>query len=58
MVLSFGGKEDFGGRGRWISGFKASLVYTVSPRTAMATQRNPPPPTKVFLGVLIVLGEN
>jgi hypothetical protein len=26
--------------GRWISEFKASLVYRVSPRTAGATQRN------------------
>jgi hypothetical protein len=30
-----------GGRGRWISEFKASLVYRVSSRTARATQRNP-----------------
>jgi hypothetical protein len=30
-----------GGRGRWISEFKASLVYRVSFRTARATQRNP-----------------
>jgi hypothetical protein len=30
-----------GGRGRWISGFEASLVYRVSFRTALATQRNP-----------------
>jgi hypothetical protein len=30
-----------GGRGRRISEFKASLVYRVSSRTAMATQRNP-----------------
>jgi hypothetical protein len=29
-----------GGRSRWISEFKASLVYTVSSRTARATQRN------------------
>jgi hypothetical protein len=29
------------GRGRWISEFKASLVYKVSSRTARATQRNP-----------------
>jgi hypothetical protein len=29
------------GRGRWISEFEASLVYTVSSRTARATQRNP-----------------
>jgi hypothetical protein len=30
-----------GVRGRWISEFKASLVYKVSSRTARATQRNP-----------------
>jgi hypothetical protein len=30
-----------GGRGRLISEFKASLVYSVSSRTARATQRNP-----------------
>jgi hypothetical protein len=30
-----------GGRGRWISGFEASLLYRVSSRTARATQRNP-----------------
>jgi hypothetical protein len=30
-----------GGRGRWISKFKASLVYRVSSRIARATQRNP-----------------
>jgi hypothetical protein len=30
-----------GGRGRWISEFKASLVYRVSSRTARAIQRNP-----------------
>jgi hypothetical protein len=30
-----------GDRGRQISDFKASLVYKVSSRTAMATQRNP-----------------
>jgi uncharacterized membrane protein len=30
-----------GGTGRWISEFKASLVYKVSSRTARATQRNP-----------------
>jgi hypothetical protein len=30
-----------GGRGRWISEFKASLVYRVSSRTARVTQRNP-----------------
>jgi hypothetical protein len=30
-----------GGRGRWISEFKASLVYKVSSRTSRAIQRNP-----------------
>jgi hypothetical protein len=35
-----------GDRGRWISEFKASLVYRVSSRTARATQRNPPPKKK------------
>jgi hypothetical protein len=30
-----------GGRGRYISEFKASLVSRVSSRTARATQRNP-----------------
>ena len=30
-----------GGRGRQISEFEASLVYSVSSRTARATQRNP-----------------
>jgi hypothetical protein len=30
-----------GGRGRWISEFKASLVYKVSSRTARAIRRNP-----------------
>jgi hypothetical protein len=30
-----------GGRGRWISEFKASLVYRVSSRKARAIQRNP-----------------
>jgi hypothetical protein len=29
-----------GGRGRWVSEFKASLVYRVSSRTARAIQRN------------------
>jgi hypothetical protein len=31
----------FGGRGRWISEFKASLVYRVCSRTGRVTQRNP-----------------
>jgi hypothetical protein len=35
-----------GGRGRWISEFKASLVYRVSSRTARAMQRNPASKTK------------
>jgi ribosomal protein L12E/L44/L45/RPP1/RPP2 len=35
-----------GGRGRWISEFKASLVYRVSSRTARATQRNSVSKTK------------
>jgi hypothetical protein len=30
-----------GGRGRWISGLEASLVYKVSSRTARAIQRKP-----------------
>jgi hypothetical protein len=30
-----------GGRGGWISEFKASLVYRVSSRIARAIQRNP-----------------
>jgi hypothetical protein len=30
-----------GGRGRWISEFKASLVYRVSSRTARAIQKYP-----------------
>jgi hypothetical protein len=33
--------QHLGGRGRWISEFKSSLVYRVSSRTARATQRNP-----------------
>jgi hypothetical protein len=32
-----------GSRGRQISEFEASLVYRVSSRTAMATERNPKP---------------
>jgi hypothetical protein len=30
-----------GGKGRWISEFKASLLYKVSSRTARAIQKNP-----------------
>jgi hypothetical protein len=33
--------SNLGGRGRWISEYKASLVYRVSSRTARAIQRNP-----------------
>jgi hypothetical protein len=33
--------QHLGGRGRWISEFEASLVYSVSSRTARAIQRNP-----------------
>jgi hypothetical protein len=33
--------QHSGGRGRWISEVKASLVYIVSSKTARATQRNP-----------------
>jgi hypothetical protein len=36
-----GGSQHLGGRGRWISELKASLVYRVSSRTARAIQRNP-----------------
>jgi hypothetical protein len=47
-----------GGRGRWISEFKASLVYKVSSRSARATQRNPvskkPKRSRNFLGMEIV----
>jgi len=33
--------QHSGGRGRWVSEFKTSLVYKVSSRTARATLRNP-----------------
>jgi hypothetical protein len=33
--------QHLGNRGRWISEFKASLVYRVSSRIARAIQRNP-----------------
>jgi hypothetical protein len=33
--------QHLGGRGRQISEFEVSLVYRVSSRTTMATQRNP-----------------
>jgi hypothetical protein len=38
--------QNSGGRGRWISEFGASLGYSVSSRTASATQRNPVSKTK------------
>jgi hypothetical protein len=41
MVVHAFNPQHLGGRGRWISEFKASLVYRVSSRTAKATQRNP-----------------
>jgi hypothetical protein len=45
MELGSGGtclkSQHLGGRGRLISGFKASLVYNVSARTARAIHRNP-----------------
>jgi hypothetical protein len=36
-----GAEQHLGGKGRWVSEFKASLVYRVSSRTARAIQRNP-----------------
>ena len=43
--ISVGGahlySQHSGGRGRWVSEFEASLVYTGSSRTARTTQRNP-----------------
>jgi hypothetical protein len=41
LICQFFLREHLGGRGRRISEFEASLVYRVSSRTAMATQRNP-----------------
>jgi hypothetical protein len=38
--------QHLGGRGRWISEFKVSLVYKVSSRTARAIQRTPSRKTK------------
>ena len=32
--------QHLGGRGSWISGFKASLVYKMSSKTAKDTQKN------------------
>jgi hypothetical protein len=41
MVAHTFNPRTLGGRGRWISEFKVSLVYRVSSRTARAIQRNP-----------------
>jgi hypothetical protein len=41
MVAHFFNPSTRRGRGRWISEFKASLVYKVSSRTARAIKRNP-----------------
>jgi hypothetical protein len=43
-----------GGRGRWISEFKASLVYRVSSRIARATQRNPVSKKKLKTKIIII----
>jgi hypothetical protein len=40
MVVHCFNPSNSGGRGRWISEFKATLVYRKSSRTARATQRN------------------
>jgi hypothetical protein len=40
-VVAFLSSQHLGGRDRWVSEFKTSLVYRVSSRTARATQRNP-----------------
>jgi hypothetical protein len=45
-----------GGRGRWISEFKASLVYRVSSRTG-ATQRNPVSEKKKKKMCLVTFGD-
>ena len=41
VAHTFNPTKHLGGRDRWISEFKASLVYRVSSRTAKAIQRNP-----------------
>jgi hypothetical protein len=41
VAHTFNPKQHLEGRGRRISEFEASLVYTVSSRTARAIQRNP-----------------
>ena len=40
VAHTFNPTKHLGGRDRWISEFKASLVYRVSSRTAKAIQRN------------------
>jgi hypothetical protein len=45
-----------GGRGRWISEFKASLVYKVSSRTARAIQKNPVSKKQKDAWIVIDLG--
>jgi hypothetical protein len=42
--------QHLGGRGRWISEFKANLVHRESSRTARATLRNPVSQNKKQLG--------
>jgi hypothetical protein len=44
--------QHFGGRGRQISEFEASLLYRVSSRTARATQRDPVSKKKMSLKLL------
>jgi hypothetical protein len=44
-----------GGRGRWISEFKASLVYRVSSRTARAIQRNLASKTIIIIIIIIII---
>jgi hypothetical protein len=41
LSLKYFKTQHLGGRGRWLSEFKASLVYRVSSRTVRAIQRNP-----------------
>jgi hypothetical protein len=41
VAHTFDPSKHLGGRGRRISELEASLIYKVSSRTAMATQRNP-----------------
>jgi hypothetical protein len=40
------------GKGRWISKFKASLIYTMSYRATRATQRNPVLKTKQIIIII------